>query len=201
MPFFESYYSSPLSRCTVTANLTFGDIDLPEDMPFIPIVKEGFREGMTVHTCNWRSNKTYIADMFPVYEFEPAFTEVDQLWRHNESETGDAQDLRAKNVLDDVFETDDMTWISITSHSGQITSLLRALNHRSFRLSTGQIIPVLVKASLVDPVPDHSFEAYEPYSTCDAPPVTSIAGEGCICSATSTGLLSSATAVSSSAPE
>lgn len=45
MPFFESYYSSPLSRCTITANLTFGDIEVPADRPFTPIVKEGFREG------------------------------------------------------------------------------------------------------------------------------------------------------------
>ena len=57
MPYFESYYTSPLSRCTVTANLTFADIDLPANRPFVPIVKEGFREGMTVHTCNQRSSK------------------------------------------------------------------------------------------------------------------------------------------------
>ncbi|PKS06182.1 hypothetical protein jhhlp_007499 [Lomentospora prolificans] len=188
MPHFESYYSSPLSRCTITANITFGDIDLPEDRPFIPTVKEGFREGMTVHTCNWRSNKTYIADMFPFYQFEDGFTEDDELWRSDEAETGEAQSARAKEVLDDVFTTDDKTWISITSHSGQISRLLASLNHRTFRLSTGQIIPVLVKAKLVKRQPDATFDAYEPYSTCEAPPVTSISGQGCVCSATSTGL-------------
>lgn len=61
MPYFETYYSSPLSRCTITANLTFADIDLPENRPFVPIVKEGFREGMTVHTCNQRSSKVILA--------------------------------------------------------------------------------------------------------------------------------------------
>lgn len=45
MPHFETYYSSPLSRCGATANLTFGDIEVPADRPFTPIVKEGFREG------------------------------------------------------------------------------------------------------------------------------------------------------------
>lgn len=194
MPHFESYYTSPLTRCTVTADMTFGDIEVPEDRPFVPVIKEGFREGMTVHTCNWRSDKSYIEDMFPSYEFEDGFSEEDELWQADESETDDAQAARAKEVLDDVFLTDDKTWLSITSHSGMITKLLAALNHRAFRLSTGQIIPVLVKARLVDPVPDPVFEAYEPYSTCDAPPVTSVAGEGCVCSATGTGLLPSATA-------
>lgn len=57
MPHFESYYASPLSRCTITANLTFADIQLPAAHPFVPTVKEGFREGMTPQTCNRRSSK------------------------------------------------------------------------------------------------------------------------------------------------
>lgn len=140
---------------------------------------------MTVHTCNWRNNKTYISNMFPNFEFEAGFTESDQLWRADESETEEAFAVRAKAVLDDVFRTDDKTWLSITAHSGAITRLLGALNHRPFRLATGQIIPVLVKAEVIDPVPTPVFEAHEPYSTCDAPPITSIAGQGCVC-ATST---------------
>ncbi|TEA21647.1 putative phosphoglycerate mutase [Colletotrichum sidae] len=195
MPFFESYYSSPLARCAVTANITFGDIALSEDRPFVPTVKEGFREGMTVHTCNWRSNKTYIHNLFPSYEFEPGFAETDQLWRRNESETSEAQDARAKAVLDDVFRTDDKTWLSVTSHSGQITKLLKALNHRAFRLSTGQIIPVFVKAEVVEPQPEPTFAAHEPYSTCTSPPVTSIAGQGCVCATATSALLPAATAV------
>ncbi|KAK0374432.1 phosphoglycerate mutase [Colletotrichum limetticola] len=195
MPYFESYYTSPLIRCGYTANITFGDIPIPADEhPFIPVVKEGFREGMTVHTCNWRSNKTYIASTFPSFEFEPGFAEYDPLWRRNESETSDAQDARSKAVLDDVFRTDDKTWLSITSHSGEITKLLKALNHRAFRLSTGQIIPVFVKAEVVAPVPVPTFAAHEPYSTCTSPPVTSIAGQGCVCATTtSSGLLPAAT--------
>ncbi len=57
MPYFQSYYASPLSRCTITANLTFADIQLPAAHPFVPVVKEGFREGMTPQTCNRRSSK------------------------------------------------------------------------------------------------------------------------------------------------
>ncbi|KAG7123944.1 hypothetical protein HYQ44_002580 [Verticillium longisporum] len=74
---------------------------------------------------------------------------------------------------------------NITSHSGQITSLLKGLKHRPFRLATGQIIPVLVKAEAVSLQPTATFLAHEPSATCNAPPVTSLADKGCVC-ATST---------------
>lgn len=138
---------------------------------------------MTVHTCNWRSNKTYISETLPILQFEEGFTEFDELWRHDEAETDAAFEVRAKEVLDDVFRTDDKTWLSITAHSGAITRLLRALNHRAFRLATGQIIPVLVKGEVIQLQPTPTFESHEPYSTCDSPPISSGAG-GCVCAAT-----------------
>ncbi|AEO69931.1 uncharacterized protein THITE_2146815 [Thermothielavioides terrestris NRRL 8126] len=188
MPYFQSYYTSPLSRCTVTANLTFADIHLPAEHPFIPTVKEGFREGISIHTCDRRSNKTYISHMFPTYKFEPGFSETDQLWRATEEETDAALAQRAKAVLDDVFRTDKNTWISITAHSGIAGALLAALNHRPFSLSTGQIIPVLVKAEAVDLRPTPTVQPYEPSATCRAPPVTSNASQGCVCASTTAAL-------------
>jgi hypothetical protein len=154
---------------------------------------------MTVHTCNWRSDRSYIEAMFPWYRFEAGFTEDDELWRSYESETGDAQDARAKAVLDDVFrgaDGDSGAWVSITTHSGAASRLLQVLGHREFRLSTGQIIPILVKAEAVELQPEPTFVAHEPYSTCTSPPITSIPGEGCVCSTTavSSSLVLSATA-------
>jgi len=35
------------------------------------------------------------------------------------------QDIRSKTVLDEVFGSDDNTWLSVTSHSGEIASILR----------------------------------------------------------------------------
>lgn len=40
-------------------------------------------------------------------------------------ETDSAQDARSKIVLDDVFSNDDATYLSVTSHSGEIGALLR----------------------------------------------------------------------------
>ena len=35
------------------------------------------------------------------------------------------EDIRSKKVIDYVFRSDDSTWLSITSHSGKIASILR----------------------------------------------------------------------------
>ncbi|KAI9162911.1 putative phosphoglycerate mutase [Paramyrothecium foliicola] len=195
MPYFDSYYSSPLTRCTVTADVTFGNLSLPADRPFAPIVKEGFREGMTVHTCNHRSNATYIQATVPEVVFEEGFTEHDELWRADMNESEEAMKARSKKVLDDVFATDDAaTWVSVTAHSGVITKLLEQLGHRAFRLSTGQIIPVLVKAEVEAPTPTTSFVRHVPSATCTVPPVTSNASQGCVCPTASATLASNAPA-------
>ena len=53
-----------------------------------------------------------------------------------------------KKLLDDIFDHDDSTYISFTTHSGSISSLLRIIKHREFRIPTGALIPVLVKAEI-----------------------------------------------------
>ncbi|KAH6983393.1 histidine phosphatase superfamily [Ilyonectria sp. MPI-CAGE-AT-0026] len=192
MPYFESYYTSPLARCVITARETFANLALPRSHRFLPVVKESFRESISIHTCDHRSNKTYIASLSPGLRFEKGFADRDQLWTGIEGETTEHQLARSKDVLDDVFTSDDATWISITSHSGEISKLLTTLNHRTFKLSTGQIIPVLVKAKQVHIEPTSTYASWTTEATCNAPPVTSISGQGCVCS---TGLAStSATA-------
>ncbi|KAJ4154770.1 hypothetical protein LMH87_000049 [Akanthomyces muscarius] len=189
MPYFESYYSSPLTRCIQTAQGTFANLSLPAAHPFTPVIKELFRESISIHTCDHRSNKTYIRSIAPQFTFEDGFTEEDELWRgkQGQGETSDGQKSRNKVVLDDVFTNDGNTWISISSHSGEIASLLSVLNHRKFSLQTGQIIPVLVKAEIVDPpTTTLSIVSYTPEATCNSPPITSISGQGCICTTSAT---------------
>ena len=129
IPTPQSFYTSPLTRCLQTANLTFTGLPLPRQYAFVPEVKEFFREGISGHTCDRRGSRTYISNTFPDYKIEPGFSETDQLWQALHAETATDQDIRSKKVLDDVFSTDDSTYISITSHSGEIASLLRG---RSF---------------------------------------------------------------------
>ncbi|KAL7796112.1 histidine phosphatase superfamily [Trichoderma ceciliae] len=200
LPHFQSYYSSPLKRCIQTANITFANLNLPRSNPFKPTIKELFRESISIHTCDRRSTKTQIHAYAPNFQFEEGFSETDLLWRgdQDEGETSAHQDARSKIVVDDVFSHDDNTWISITSHSGEIRSILTVLNHRSFSLSTGQIIPVLVKAELVEPTEEATttFASFTSEPTCKSPPLTSISGQGCVCATATTTTLTTATITS-----
>ncbi|KAL8931357.1 MAG: hypothetical protein Q9211_007021 [Gyalolechia sp. 1 TL-2023] len=145
----EKYYSSPLYRCLQTANLTFTGLDLPPDRPYDPVVKELLREANGVHTCDRRSSLSSLRSSFPNFSFEPGFHEDDGLWSASHRETDEELDARMEELLDDVFGKDGSTFLSFTSHSGAICSLLRVLGHREFRLVTGGVIPVLVKAKSV----------------------------------------------------
>jgi hypothetical protein len=91
----------------------------------MPQVKELFRETIGVHTCDRRSSKTYIRENYPTYTFEEAFAEEDPLWSAMTRETESAEDKRLRTALDDVFTHDRRTFISVTTHSGAISSMLR----------------------------------------------------------------------------
>ncbi|KAL1978668.1 hypothetical protein VTN31DRAFT_1527 [Thermomyces dupontii] len=188
----DRYYVSPLTRCLRTARLTFQGLRLPKHAArFQPVVLENLREGVSIHTCDHRSNKTYIKREFPEVRIEPGFTECDELWNGVTSETPDAQDARSLTVLDqlwngDIFgkhwghrRDDDDLFISITSHSGEIASLLRVLKHREFRLQTGGVLPVLVKAEKFWPPTKVTTEAWTVDPHCTEPPVTS--HSVCVC--------------------
>ncbi|WPH03189.1 putative phosphoglycerate mutase [Acrodontium crateriforme] len=189
IPAPQSYYVSPLTRCLRTANITFSGLELPIYYPFVPTIKELFREGISIHTCDHRRNKTYIHDLFPTWNFEKGFKENDDYWNGVTAETSAAQDVRSKKVLDSVFTSDDHTWLSITSHSGEIGSILRVLGHQTFSLSTGAVIPVLVKGRNPEflSASDAPAATSAPYTTsthCSSPPLSSISGvgQGCVCS-------------------
>jgi hypothetical protein len=181
--------------------LTFSDLALPEEYPFVPTVKELLREGISTHTCDRRNNRTYIENLFPTFELEPKFPENDPFWSGVVAETSAAQDSRSKRVLDDIFAHDANSWLSITSHSGEIRSLLRVLGHREFSLGTGAVIPVLVEAKWETTNPSSSSTltapAFTSTSFCtNGPQITSVA-TGCVCS--SAEAESSSTAVSATA--
>ncbi|CZT06491.1 related to GPI anchored protein [Rhynchosporium graminicola] len=175
IPFPETYYTSPLLRCLATASLTFSHLDLPKDRPFIPTIKENIREVIGVHTCDRRSGKSVIKSKYPDWPFEDGFAEEDPLWSAELRETDEAIDQRTLRAIEDIFSTDDHTYISLSTHSGQIASMLRVLNHRVFGLGTGQAIPVLVKAEkLPGPAPVKGDAPWMPVKTCSEPPPAAI---------------------------
>ncbi|KAF2842096.1 phosphoglycerate mutase family protein [Patellaria atrata CBS 101060] len=177
IPAPESYYTSPLVRCLETAKLTFSGLKLPSRRPFKPVVKELLREAIGIHTCDRRSSKSWIQENYPDYAIEAGFAEEDPFWLPDLRESNTAQVARLKKLLDDVFTTDDSTWVSFTSHSGAIGSLLKALGHRTFSLQTGGVIPVLVKAETIGcPPPTSSIQPSTTAPTCTVNPTPAPTG-------------------------
>ena len=93
-----------MTRCLQTANITFSGLKLPSRQPFIPVVKELFREGISGHTCDRRGTKTYIETAFPEYKIEAGFSGDDLLWKPLQGEVQVDENIRSKTVLDEVFE-------------------------------------------------------------------------------------------------
>jgi broad specificity phosphatase PhoE len=110
-----------------TANITFSGLLLPQDRPFKPLIKELIREAIGAHTCDRRSTKTVIHEHYPDWPFEEGFAEEDPLWDAELRESDEAMDRRLREGFDEIFKSDGNTWISISSHSGAIASILRGL--------------------------------------------------------------------------
>jgi broad specificity phosphatase PhoE len=124
IPLPQTYYSSPLLRCLATAYYTFSGLPHTPESPFIPTIKELLRESIGVHTCDRRSSKSTIHELYPEWPFEEGFAENDPLWVPDLQETNAAMVVRARSAMDDIFGADGKTHISISSHSGMIASLL-----------------------------------------------------------------------------
>ncbi|PYH87609.1 phosphoglycerate mutase family protein [Aspergillus ellipticus CBS 707.79] len=149
IPTPESFYVSPLNRCLETASLTFEGLGVEGTQPFRPVIKELLRETIGLHTCDSRSTKTEISAAYPSYIFEPGFVENDERYSATLRESNSARDKRFRDLMQDVFENDPMEVLSLTAHSGAITSLLNVFGHRRFDLETGGVIPVFVRGERV----------------------------------------------------
>ncbi|KAM0722617.1 hypothetical protein Q7P37_002058 [Cladosporium fusiforme] len=148
MPVPQTWIASPLMRCLRTAELEWSPLALPA---FNPTIKELAREVMGEHTCDRRSSRTAIHEAYPAWPIEDGFSEEDLLWRADHRETHAEHDVRTQAFLDEVFEGEgrEASVLSLTSHSGAIASLMRVVGHREFRLGTGGMVPVLLKATKV----------------------------------------------------
>ncbi|KAJ5635834.1 phosphoglycerate mutase [Penicillium longicatenatum] len=181
----DNYFVSPLTRTLQTANYTFTGLEFPKgSAKFKPLIKELFREGISIHTCDHRRDRSYIHDLFPEWPIEKGFSEEDELWNGVTAETSAAQDVRSETVLDQVFFTSASSkkdlFVSVTSHSGEISSILRVVGHRTFSLNTGAVIPVLVKAEKVRKAKATTTSvAWTTSAHCTVPPVTSVTA--CVC--------------------
>jgi broad specificity phosphatase PhoE len=84
---------------------------------------------------------------FPILTFDAAMPDEDTLWVEGRVESHSAQQLRISNFLESVSQHPE-TFVSVTSHGAMIKVFLEVVNHpnQNFNLTTGQIIPVLIRA-------------------------------------------------------
>jgi broad specificity phosphatase PhoE len=150
LPVPSTLYTSPLARCLQTTEGVFHDLFAKADRPFRPVVKELLRERMINHTCNRRSSRSWIAEHYQTYIIEDGFTEEDELWRADRREPMEEHVARTREVLEDIFESDPGTFISLTVHSFAITAILRVLGTNKIRVREGSTVAFLVRAEMVD---------------------------------------------------
>jgi len=149
VPLPSTLYTSPLARCLNTTRLAFSRIFQEQGVTFQPIIKESLRELVTDHTCDRRSNRSWIVENFPDYLVEPNFSEIDSLWTGKHWETRDEHTARKQAVLEDIFSTDENAFIGLTVHSYAISAILRAVGLPEFRVREGSSIALLVKGERI----------------------------------------------------
>ncbi|CAE6416868.1 unnamed protein product [Rhizoctonia solani] len=144
-------FSSPFSRAALTLDITFSGIltHMKDGTGLRPYIMENLREMNGEHTCDKRNPKSRTHEMYPEFDFEPGFTEQDELWTPDHRETVPEIESRLKVALDEIFGSllsKNDIFISITAHSGTIAAALRVLGHREYVLPTGGVIPVVIQA-------------------------------------------------------
>lgn len=158
-PIPSKFYVSPLQRSLWTAVLTWKGLR-PSHIK--PVVTENLRETIGQHLCNKRSTKTVIDERFGQYDFvfEDGFEEEDVL-HYPGRETVVEQTVRTNRFCQALFEEDwdketgkvnrelavKHSFVSTTSHAGTIRSLVTVFGHRRFTISTGGMVPIVVKAT------------------------------------------------------
>lgn len=149
MPPPRSIYTSPLRRCLKTTLLAFELSVIHAGPTFEPIIKEALRERLTDHTCDRRSRRSRIELMYPFFSFEDGFSEEDELWTGGTWETDAEHEARMQGLLEDLFEHDDETFISLTTHSYTISAILGVVGMGMFRVSEGSSIALLVRGEKI----------------------------------------------------
>ncbi|KAM6478116.1 histidine phosphatase superfamily [Trichoderma sp. SZMC 28011] len=140
-------YTSPLTRCLETTRLAFSGLEWPTDQPFKPMIKEALRERLGKHTCDRRSTRSWIESNYVEFEIESGFTEQDELWQPDYRETLDEHVVRVRQLLDDIFNSEESTVISFTAHSGAIRALYALTGHKEVWVAPGAMVPLLVAAT------------------------------------------------------
>jgi broad specificity phosphatase PhoE len=147
-PLPTAFFSSPLIRSAKTLELTFNNV---LGRPIKPKILECLRENFVDrHTCDRRSSKSIIAKEWESkgWTIDEDMDEKDMLFESTYKETSEEMTTRVEDALSLVFDSSEgQDVINITSHSGTMQALCRAVKHDDFKVKTGGMLPLLIKAT------------------------------------------------------
>lgn len=114
-------------------------------LPYHPLIKEDLRERWTLHTCDKRRSRSWIAEHWPEYRIEDGFAEEDQLTKLPREETDAEHGVRNLRALREIFDSDENQVISWTMHSIAMQSLLTSVGMMSFHVKPATTVALLIK--------------------------------------------------------
>ncbi|CCG20856.1 hypothetical protein CORT_0A04680 [Candida orthopsilosis Co 90-125] len=157
-PIPSKFFVSPLQRSCNTLQITWNDL---KPKAIIPRIDELIRETIGKNLCDKRSPKRTIQQRFPEFNTDGVVDEEDVLFGDDERESMIDQSIRINRFLQNLFESDynlgdgkvdkkkaeEDTHIATYSHAGTIRCFINVLGHRNFTISTGGMIPIVVKGT------------------------------------------------------
>ncbi|KAG5421250.1 PMU1 [Candida metapsilosis] len=156
-PIPSKFFVSPLQRSCQTLQITWADL---KPKGIVPHVDELIRETIGKNLCDKRSPKRVIQQRFPDFNTDGVVDEEDVLFGE-ERESMIDQSIRINKFLQNLFDSDydlkedkvdktlakEHAFIATYSHAGTIRCFINVLGHRNFTISTGGMLPVVVKGT------------------------------------------------------
>lgn len=148
-PVPQKFFVSPLQRLCQTFAITWDGL-LDPKTPVV--VDELLRETIGINLCDKRSLKSTIHQRFPQFIIDEDVTEEDKAYTDHYRENLCEQSVRLNQFLQKLFDEDvdksdrlASQVVLTTSHAMTIRSLITVTHHREFVISTGGMIPILIK--------------------------------------------------------
>ncbi|RLN51993.1 hypothetical protein BBJ28_00016593 [Nothophytophthora sp. Chile5] len=131
---------SPLERTLNTSMIAYRH---HEEIPKRSI--EWPRETFGICTCDLRGTISYKAVQYPSIAFGDFWSDSDPWWTVDQRESELHIDNRARTFLNHVFYDHESSHIGVVSHGGLTSSAMRVIGHRTYDITTGEILPFLVE--------------------------------------------------------
>ncbi|KAG7395707.1 hypothetical protein PHYBOEH_003312 [Phytophthora boehmeriae] len=136
----EQVVVSPLERTLHTLMIAYRHHDeIPKHSMEWP------RETIGICTCDLRGTISSKAVQYPSIDFDDFWSDADPWWTPTERESELHIDDRARIFLNRVFYGYDSTYVGVVTHGGLTNAVMRVIGHRTYSVSTAEMIPFLVE--------------------------------------------------------